>query len=108
MFAGDTKSLEVALIDRAGQPVDLAGAQIRWALSAQPGGGAVLSAKTLGSGIVCDAPETGVFTVSLDPADTESLLGNYVHEAEVVLSNGVVSTVLRGVVSVRPTIIKPA
>lgn len=107
LYAGDDKLLTVTVTDGEGEPVDLTGAQkIRWQLGKGPGKTPIVE-KALGQGIeVTDGPG-GIFTVTLDSADTEALKGSYYHEAEVIDEDGNVSTVLTGTVTIEATLIKP-
>src|SRR5262245_56542261 len=94
MFAGDSKTLRVTVKDDAGQPVDLANAEIRFEM-ARYAGSAPLVVKSLGDGITIIDQSAGRFDVALLPADTEELRGCYYYEAE--LTNlDIVSTVLTG------------
>lgn len=107
MFAGDSKVLQVLVLDEAGLPADITGATVRWQL-AQKLAGPPLISKATGSGItVVDGPG-GRFDVLLDPPDTEGLLGCYYHEAEAVNTGDITSTVLTGQADIKATLIKPA
>jgi len=106
MHSGDHRDLVVTVKDEAGALVDISGATMRWHLSkldssgSRPGPkGAALVQKSVGSGIVLTTPASGVATVSLLPADTASLAGEFYHELEMVLG-GKTSTVLFGKVTV--------
>ena len=106
MYAGDSKTLQVTVLDDAGAAADISGATVRWQMARYCGATPVVE-KATGSGIsIVDGP-TGRFDVALLPADTEALQGCHYHEAE--LENvGVVSTVLTGEAHIKPTTIKPA
>ena len=105
IHAGDSRELVVTVSDSQGAAVDLSGAAIAWQLARSAGAAAPAVAKALGSGIVITDGPNGVFTVMLDPADSETLSGLYYHEAEVTDAAGQRSTVLSGVATVVPTLI---
>lgn len=107
MFAGDTKHLETTVTDDAGAAKTLGGATIRYAMATSPQDEAVVSKATPDDAeISIDSPSEGVFTIHLDPADTEALTATtYYHEAEVTDSQGNVATVFTGSVSIRPSVV---
>lgn len=106
MYAGDSKTLQILVLDEAALPADITGASIRWQLAQKLAGPALVS-KATGSGItIVDGPG-GRFDVALDPPDTEALKGCYYHEAEATNAGGVVSTVITGSAEIKPTLIKP-
>lgn len=105
--AGDDAEIEITVYqdDTNSSPEDLTGATVKWVLSATAGGAPIIE-KDNGStgGASINSPATdGVFTVVLQPSDTEDLEGVYYHEAEVVLSAGDESTVTTGHIRVRPS-----
>lgn len=107
MTAGDTKVLEVEVLDEAGATVNIAGTVIRFQMARFATDATPLVSKTLGSGIeIIDGP-TGRFDVTLDPEDTVSFSGSYYFEAEVD-DGDVVSTVLSGRATIDAALIKPA
>ena len=99
MVAGDTKTLVVTVKDSSGNPVNIAGAAILWRASRSIRKTAALS-KEVNDGIVISDGPNGQFTVSLDPADTDDMHGEYYHEAQVTALDGTISTVLRGAMKV--------
>ncbi len=107
MFAGDTKTLEVTVRDAAGAVVDISGATaIRWKL-ARTVNAAPKVEKAMGTGVtIVDGP-AGRFDVPILNADTETLSGEFYHEAEVILSDGTIGTVLSGTATIKRTLIKP-
>ena len=95
MFAGDTKVLVVSVVDVTGQPVDITGTLIRWQLAKSVRDAAALIEKSVDDGIeITDLPG-GLFTVTLNPADTLQLTGTYYYEGEID-DGGVISTVVSG------------
>ena len=108
MTAGDSKVLEVTVTDADGAAVDLSGAQtIRWHMSRSVNSRPATVEKALGAGITVTNGPGGIFSVTLDSADTEDLRGDFVHEAEVIDEDGNVSTVLSGAVTISAALIKP-
>jgi hypothetical protein len=105
IHAGDSRDIVVTVTDSQGAAVDLTGAAVAWQLARSAGSAAAVVSKSLGAGIAITDGPNGVFTVTLDPADTESLTGLYYHEAEVTDAAGNRSTVLTGVATVIPTLI---
>lgn len=109
MTAGDTKVLRptdnadggVRDVDNGGTK-DLTGATVEWVLADRPGGPAVVEKDNAGTGGVqiTDAAG-GVFDVSLDPADTDDLSGEYYHEAEVTDGSGDTETVWTGWIDIQ-------
>lgn len=88
LWTGDSLTLEIAVADGAGDPVDLDGATFEWELWAvqrnavyQPfkGDGSLIR-KATGDGITAAG---GVVSVVLTPADSEDLPGGlYYHELQ--------------------------
>lgn len=104
LYAGEIKTVSVTVTDlNAGAVEDLTSATISWKVKS---GTTTALSKTVGSGITLDSdPTTGVFTISLQAADTSSLSGTYSHEARVTLSDGTVATLFTGQFRVIPTLI---
>ena len=105
MFQGDSKDLVVTVSDAAGQPVDLTGASIKWRAAPAVDSAVATISKATGSGIVITDAVAGEFTVSLVPADTQTLDGEFYHEAQVTDAAGAVSTVLSGHLTILPALI---
>lgn len=103
LTAGDSKTLAVQVTDDQGDPVDINGAAIRYAVVDGRGGSTVVGPKSDGgAGITVTDAAGGVFEVYLDPSDTQDLLGEYWHEAEYEDGDGDVTTVFTGSFVVRP------
>ena len=104
MHSGDTRVLEITVVDENQAAVDLSAADVTWALSKKaadevlPKGSALLT-KVVGNGIAIVDAVTGRADVTIDPSDTEALAGDFYHELQVVLG-GAVSTVLYGTVTI--------
>lgn len=106
LFAGDTKVLDITVKDDEGAVVDITDATIRWQLARSVNAPAVLQ-KAVGSGITISDGPNGLFEVALANADTETLKGAFYHEAEVILPDSTIATVVTGAVTIKPTLIKP-
>ena len=114
MFSGDTKRLNYTVKDGNGVVIDITTATFRWGLSKlgkpKTAGDpspqvAPLLEKTISSGIVLTAPTLGQLRVTLDPADTADLKGEFYHELEMVLS-GVTSTVAFGQIDIKKDLLE--
>jgi len=102
---GDDARIIVECVDGSGLPVDISGAlSIKWAAARNVSDAAVIT-KTLLSGIVINSPTSFYFDIT--DTESESLSGNYYHEAEVINDQGLVYTPLFGQLSISKTLIKP-
>jgi len=105
MTAGDTKVLSVTVTEKSdGSATDITGAVIAWKIAQSLRGGVLLS-KSTPADITITSGTGGIFAITVDPADTASLLGDYYHEAQVTFSTGEISTVLKGKMTVEPGLI---
>ena len=101
MHQGDTKRLRVSVQDPAGQPISLVGAQsIKWWVAKKVTSTTRLLEKSVGSGITVTSAANGELTVSIEPEDTDDVVGDYYHEREVIDSAGDIGTVLRGTMTI--------
>ncbi len=102
LFIGDDQNLNVTVLDDDGNIVDITSASaIDWTMSADEFASAVIS-KSLGSGITITDGPNGVFRVTLDTTDTESLdSGTYYQKSRVTLG-GNRTHVAIGTVWLRP------
>jgi transcription elongation GreA/GreB family factor len=105
MHSGDTRRLEVTVVDEASAAVDLTTASsIIWALSKKdadsvaPRGSSLVS-KDIGSGVTVTDAVNGRVDVAIASADTAALAGDYYHEIQVTMG-GDISTVLYGTVTI--------
>lgn len=105
MTAGDTKTLVVTTKDASGNAVNITGSSIKWQAARSMGKASVLS-KSTSSGIQITDGANGEFTVTLNPSDTEDLIGNYYHEAQITAADGTISTVLFGTMKINPALIE--
>jgi hypothetical protein len=104
MTAGDTKVLVVTVKDAEGTPVSITGSTIQWRCAPSFGKAASISKTTSDNIQITDGP-SGIFAVTLSPSDTDNLLGNFYHEAEIAFSDATISTVLFGTMKVNPALI---
>lgn len=100
MFSGDTKDLNVTVLNQDSAVVDLTGASVDFTISKKPGGAALVT-KTVGSGIVLTDPTNGVMDITLNPADTVSLKGAYHYQCRVTDVSLRETTVLFGTATIR-------
>lgn len=107
MWSGDTRRLSITVDDGASPPVaiNLTSSTIEWHLAKRLTSTVAILTKTVGGGIALTDPVNGVFEVTIDPADTADLSGEYYHEAEVTLSGGDKSTVLVGIATIKRDLI---
>ena len=106
MYSGDTKLLEITVLDQDGDPVDLTGATVKWQMAKKVTSDTPVLSKEIGSGVVIMNPTAGRFDISLQPADTAAIKGAYYHEAEITESGGDVATVLAGTITILPDLIQ--
>lgn len=105
MAAGDSKTLSVSVTEQSDDAAtNIAGAAIAWKAARSMRTTAAIS-KSTSSGIVITSGSGGTFDITLDPADTSSLKGDYYHEAQITFSTGEVATVLRGLMTIDPALI---
>lgn len=112
-YAGDSVPLRIAVLDDAGDPVNIQTAtEIRWAVATDaqttP---ALIGPKTKMGGaitLVAGGGNEHLFDVAMVAGDTDSLAADptdYYHEADIVLG-GVDETSLTGIFTLKPTILK--
>ncbi len=105
MWAGNDIDLNFSIVDSTGSPVDLTTATtLEWVLHADVQDGNPLIQKSIGSGITITNPGGGQFTITLLPADTATLSGNYYHECELNMG-GKDNTLFTGAAKINPTAI---
>lgn len=96
MYQGDDKQVSVTTYGEDGVTVlDISNCAINWVLYKRYPENIVLT-KTTSSGITLTIPASGVFLITLVPVDTENLLGEYNHEAELTDLAGYISTIMVG------------
>ena len=95
MYEGTSLTLRFT-VTQNDEAVDLEGSTITWVAVRRSDLGAFLQKEA----VIDDDPGTGVFTVELEPEDTEDLAGRYLNEAKMVDAAGEVFTVTTGLMSV--------
>lgn len=104
MYSGDTKTLAVVVKDTNNSVVDISSATITWKAARDLHKTADIQ-KDTSTGISITSGTGGAFSVTINPADTVGLAGDFYHEAEVTFSNGDVQTVLAGTLTIKPDMI---
>jgi hypothetical protein len=99
MYQGDTKIVDVTTYDEVGAVLNLTDGILNWVFYKRYPENIVLT-KTTASGIALIDPTNGIFRMTLNPADTEGLLGEYNHECELTDTSNNISTLLVGKVSI--------
>ena len=101
MFQGDDKIIRVTTLDTDESAVDITGCTIRWVWYKRSPYSLVVDKSTpSGSGITITDPTNGIFEITLVPTDTESLLGDYNHECELIDLESKISTIMVGAIKV--------
>lgn len=95
MRAGDSRVLEITVRNAEGNAVDLTGATVTWQASTEPFG-----APSIEKNAVVTNAAQGILSVTLDPADTAALAGQYFQVAVVVDEQQNRSTVYLGIMSI--------
>ena len=104
VFEGDNQNLNVTVLDAAGAVVDITGASaIDWKMSVDEFTAPTIS-KSLGSGIAVTNGPAGIFTVTLDPADTNGKTPGIYYQASRITLSANLSHVAIGTVWLRPKI----
>lgn len=106
MYAGDSRTLTIAVVDGDGAAVDLTGATIEWGLWSETDPATLLISKSTSSGIAIltqSGDTLGKCRVTLSPANTSALQGDYRHEAEVTDGAGNISTTTTGKATIYPS-----
>ena len=106
MTAGDSKVLEVTVVDTENAAVDITGTTIRWQLARLATDADAAHLQERGIRHRDHRRACGRFDVTLDPGDTADLDGSYYYEAEID-DDGVISTVLSGRATIDAALIKP-
>lgn len=106
---GDDRTIPVTVTNEdTGALLNLSGMTIRWWFALYQSGEAIVK-KGNGAGetglAITDAG-AGVFTITLDSADTEGLSGYFYHEAEITDVAGKKRTILTGQIHVKSTTVK--
>jgi hypothetical protein len=111
MFQGDTRRLNFSLKRQDSSPLDVTGATLRWQASRLKAPGVFSSTplltKTETDGVAILDPYNGLVTVTISPADTINLSGNFYMELETTDASGDVATVFTGEFQIKKALIKP-
>jgi len=108
IIAEDDETIEFTFEDPDGNPLDITGTSITWALAPAPTEAAVLSKSTSGGGITKPNAGGGRADVQIDSADTDGLGGAvYYHEVELEDAGGDKTTVVPERLFIRPALIQP-
>lgn len=99
IYQGDHKKVYVTTYDENDALLDITNCVINWVMYKRYPENIVLT-KTTSSGITITDPTNGVFLMNFYPIDTDLLLGEYNHEAELTDLANNVSTILVGKLNV--------
>jgi carbamoylphosphate synthase small subunit len=105
MVSGDTKDIVVTVLDESDQVVPITAASVVFTLSKNQFSAALVT-KTTAAGIVISNGPGGELTITLDTADTESLIGEHYYEVELTDVSNRVSTVAVGCIDIRKNVIE--
>lgn len=100
MYSGDTKFIDITIVDGNDVPVEITGTTIKWVVKRNVRSSVNNVLKTTTDGISIIDPLVGKFQVKLDPEDTDRLSGEFYHEAELKDVQGNVSTILTGTLTI--------
>lgn len=93
--------------DIDGTPVNITAYTGRMFLKRDYSDSAAAFELTTGNGrIILTTPASGVFTLSISATLTDTLSGEYVYDLEMESGSGAVTVLLRGVISVLPSVTK--
>lgn len=103
MKAGDTRKLNVTIVDEeSGTPLDISSAELSWGFArnvrSEP-----LVEKAVGSGISIVNGPAGSCRITINPADTQGRKGKFYHELQVTETDGSVTTVMSGEMTLEAT-----
>lgn len=93
--ANTTLDYTISVVDENNSPIDLTNSQIFWGIF-NPDTKADILKKSVGNGITISTSTTNQCTISLSTDDTKPLLGSYIHQGRVVLSNGKSGIIAQG------------
>lgn len=107
MYSGDTRRVRVTVVDTNGDPVDLTGSSITWSLSSDSTAtGSQAITYTLSDNVALIDAVNGIFEVTIVPAATASITGDKrYHEAELTESDGTVTTVMTGTITIKDDLV---
>jgi hypothetical protein len=101
MYSGNSKTINVTILDKLNKPVNLTGATLVWVLQLR---GKTIVTKTTDDGISIVDASMGKISMKLDPIDTYSTIGDCQHELQIVTSTDTI-TLLTGVATLIASIV---
>jgi len=106
LVSGNDKTLNFTTLDKDGKVVDLTGAILIWAMSRTAANKTRLITYTSPTNVVITDAAKGLFSVSIQAADTEGLSGaDYYHEVRLVNAGGLKITLVIGTMTLLDNII---
>ncbi|KKM02262.1 hypothetical protein LCGC14_1786170 [marine sediment metagenome] len=107
MMSGDSKLISASTSGSDGGAHDLTSATIKYTMEIPSNVGSGSSIKKLsgGSGIAFTDASAGKFEITLDAADTASIVGTFNHEAEAIDSASKVATLFTGIMIIHADVI---
>jgi hypothetical protein len=107
MYAGDDKVVRVVIKDESGSFVNLTGSLMDWVLQPTVNASSASVSKSwntsVSNGMAIDG--LGSFSITLSNSDTQSLSGKFYHEAQMIDTQGDVSTVMVGHITIKKSAI---
>lgn len=102
MMSGDDKLISASTSGSDGSAHDLTSAAIKWTLEVPTnmGSGSSIVKQTSGSGIAFTDASAGKFEITLDAADTASIVGSFNHEAQAIDSASKTATLFKGTMTI--------
>ena len=105
VVSGNDKQLNVTVIDQDGVAVDITGATIVWGVSLTDESKSRIFFYTSPANITITSATAGKFRINILDTDTEPLVPqDYFHEARMVDTAGLKTTVMRGTMTVEGNI----
>lgn len=95
LYQGKDRVIEVIVYDGYDNRLNITGSDFTWVVY-RPTPGSIKLTKTTGSGIILTVPVSGIMEITLVPADTQNLLGQYNHEGEITTPTGKQDTIFTG------------
>lgn len=102
MFAGEDRVFPLAARDASNAPVNLVGSTVAWYVGrTYP----CVRYPLITKSATLTTPASGLFSVSLDPGDTQYMAGEFVHEARATDGSGNVTVVCKGSLVIRAAMV---
>lgn len=101
IYQGDSRSMNISVVDPASNVVNITGSTIKWVLIYN---GSTLLQKTNvpSNGITITNGSSGQCTIAISASDTQNLnAGSYTHEARLIDSSGNSSVIFTGTLTVK-------